>query len=466
MKNIVWIFIAVNLLFFHTRGLFYSDDGYILNSALRVLHGQIPYKDFHFAYTPVSIFIELFSFKLFGVSILSSRIVAAAISFLTCLIIFKLSSHITKKRIEQFAPIFIYVAWIPTHSNFIFPTPLAITTGLLTCLFVLSKKYFWAGVFTAITFLCKQNFGAVLFLNSLFILFIPKLNKQEFIKQYSKGLLVVCSLFVAYLIGTNSLVDFLNDFRTYTFSRIVEQQTLSTSFFYGFSFLSIAKLLFYLSPLLISASAFIFSFKHNRKFIFLATFVILFYIIGIRPTTDYIHLTPLLSLTGVPLLILSDAKQKIVRQLIILTSCSIILMGFYTGLFFNYYRWNPRLLENNYFVQNPRIRIFAFDDKLSQTSKLIENVTKPEDYVFIDSYNPIYYFVADRQNPTKFDLLEGGLFYHKYKSELVTDINRHRTKLIIADPDKNIAFLGKDILQGYELKQSYYGLGFFDKINK
>ncbi len=34
------------LIFFHFRGVIFYDEGYILNSALRVAHGEVPYRDF------------------------------------------------------------------------------------------------------------------------------------------------------------------------------------------------------------------------------------------------------------------------------------------------------------------------------------------------------------------------------------------------------------------------------------
>src|SRR5260370_5071902 len=71
------------LIFFHIRGVIYNDEGYILNSALRILHGQVPYRDFDFAYTPLSIFTTAIFLKIFGVSVFSGRFASFTISLLS-----------------------------------------------------------------------------------------------------------------------------------------------------------------------------------------------------------------------------------------------------------------------------------------------------------------------------------------------------------------------------------------------
>ena len=83
------IYISI-LVFFHTKGAIYYDEGYILNSALRITNGQIPYKDFDMAYTPLSFLTTALFFKIFGISVLSGRLVALIISILSTFVLYKI----------------------------------------------------------------------------------------------------------------------------------------------------------------------------------------------------------------------------------------------------------------------------------------------------------------------------------------------------------------------------------------
>ncbi len=426
-------FVLLVLFYFHTRGLFYSDEGYILNSAQRVLSGQIPYKDFHFAYTPLSILFDLISFKIFGVSMLSSRIMAIILSFSTTFIMWQIGKRLSPQKLIQFIPPLLYLAWGPSHSNFIFPTQLAISFGLLTCLLVLRKNFCWAGVATTLTILSKQNFGAALLVSVVVFFFFLKKKNTDTLKQFSKGLFLSSIFFIAYLFVTGSFQSFISDMNIYTIQRIVTGGTLSTAFFYGISPFALAKSFFYLSPLIVSILAFIAAFKKNKEILFIFIFCLLFYIIGIRPTTDYIHLTPLISLIGIPLLFLiQHSKKEKPNFIFIALTLFLVFLGFYTGIFKQYYRWNPRLLENNFFLSDKRMRIFAFDSQIEGIVSEIKSKTKPGDYIFVTYYSPLFYFVSQRANPTKFDLIESTDFYASSKKEIISDIEKHHTKIIVS----------------------------------
>src|SRR6266487_1075615 len=68
------------LIFFHFRGVTYYDEGYILNSGLRIAHGQVPYRDFDMAYTPLSFLTVAAFLKVFGESVFAGRLVALVVS--------------------------------------------------------------------------------------------------------------------------------------------------------------------------------------------------------------------------------------------------------------------------------------------------------------------------------------------------------------------------------------------------
>ena len=76
------LIILVSLLFFHTRGIIFHDGGYILQTAERLVKGEIIYKDFDFVYTPLSVYITAILFKFFGQSVLVERIFSMFLSLI------------------------------------------------------------------------------------------------------------------------------------------------------------------------------------------------------------------------------------------------------------------------------------------------------------------------------------------------------------------------------------------------
>ncbi len=94
----------------------------------------------------------------------------------------------------------------------------------------------------------------------------------------------------------------------------------------------------------------------------MSSFVLLFYVSGVRPTTDYIHLVPLLSLIGIPLVLLMNKKNQ---TSVLFVSIVFIVVGFYSALFKGYYKWEAPVIEDVYFISQKNIKIWA-DQKYAQ----------------------------------------------------------------------------------------------------
>jgi hypothetical protein len=64
---------------------------------------------------------------------------------------------------------------------------------------------------------------------------------------------------------------------------------------------------------------------------------------------------------------------------------------------------------------------------------LIEH-TKPGDYTFIYPYNPMYYFLADVKNPTRFSILVYNINTNKQFNEAIKNIEQKQVKYVLWDP--------------------------------
>ncbi len=109
------------LIYFHLHGIVIGDEGHILLSSEKILSGMLPYRDFDFDYTPLSIFLTAFSFKALGASVLSSRILMIGLSLLSSLLIFKIVHYSTKNRLYSTLATLLFVSWGPPHINFSSP---------------------------------------------------------------------------------------------------------------------------------------------------------------------------------------------------------------------------------------------------------------------------------------------------------------------------------------------------------
>lgn len=441
------------LSYFFIRGFIFIDEGYFLHASQRFIHGQIPYKDFDFIYTPGTLFITGLFFKIFGESIVTGRILILLIGIASSCMIYILTRHISKNKIFPYLSVFIYLSWLPTHINFPWPVTFAIFTGLITLYYFLPKNQnlFLAGFFAFFTFLFKQNFGVAVLANSFLIfIFNKRLKNFKYAFKFLLGFLTLALLFLIYLLKTDSLFSFFNTLITST-SKIVLEGNLSNSFpKLENNIRSTFKFFFYLSPIIFSLFALI----NSRKHFFLTSFVMTFYLFGIRPMTDYTHLIPLVSIMGFSLIALAENKSKIIKipthAFIIVT----IFLGFYTALFYNYYRWESPIITNRYFNKDQRIRIFTnekYKKALTEIIYIINKKTGKNDYIFVFPHAPIFYFIADRKNPTRhIDTAFLKFFSEKQQEKAINDLKNKSVELILTHWDKKD--WGIPIVEDYILK--------------
>jgi hypothetical protein len=404
------------LLFFHTHGLIIHDEGYILNSAQRIFTGQTIYKDFHFAYTPLSPYFISLAFILFGDSVLASRIMMILLSFVSSILVFSIIKRVTKRDIYAYLATSLYVAWGPSHINFAWPVMFVLPPTFFICYLILiyidtRKKLipFVVGLSSFVVFLFKQNFGIVLIPVITSFLLIRPIKKTHFI-NIIYGFIWGVILFTIYLLLTNSLLAFLMDFYNYTIEKVLTQNGLTTPFiYYDSSLLRMAgRTLIYLSPALFSLLTIVLLIYRKRYFLlFLPLMVLLFYVIGIRPTTDYVHIVPLLSLVGIPIVIsinqLPLSWVKLIGYTMLLV---LIFFGFETALYKGYYRWDIPLIRNTAFLDAPKANVFTnqiFKQDFISLKTIVDKRTTKNDYVFINTYTPLLYFLLDRRQPTGYD---------------------------------------------------------------
>jgi hypothetical protein len=426
------------------RGLTYYDEGYILNAALRTAHGQIPYKDFDMVYTPISFVYTAGFLKVFGESVLSERLGVLVLTFFSLTAIVILIRKFTKNIWLIALSVLFFIAWGPTHLNFAWPVMFAACFLLYATLFYLlgikrnSKKFFFlTGLMTVLVFLSKQNFGAGVFVVFLIaLIFLKSANKKIFLKHYLLGVISLSTIYFLYLLITSSLLPFIQNMYLYTLKRVVLDKGLDTPFLYEGSFIArVAKLIFYTLPLTISIACSWIVYKRDKNMLFIPLLIIIFYLLGVRPTTDYVHVTPLIALSFLPLLVLYKySKKLLIKASVIILLIILTFVGFYTAYYKGYYQWEASMNDYTYFSENSKLHIYLKKEQsvdATALQKYVDNKVGKNDYIFVNYYTPLVYFITDRENPTPYDLISTNQLPDSYQQNIIRILQQKKVKLVM-----------------------------------
>ena len=468
-KKITYFLLPILLLLFvHFRGLSFPDEGYILHSAQRILQGDILYKDFFMVYMPGSAYTAALSFLLFGQSILAGRLFAFILSLVTAWGIFLLLQKTTKNNTASYLATLAYVAWGPSHINYIWPTMLSITTSIFCLLFLQRaitlgklKDYFLAGITLGLTIITKQNFAVALFFTVLFALVQTKELTVKKIQNICAGALIPIILFLLSLLTTNSLNSFLDNIYLYTIKGIILENIYTTPFVHGdTNFDKFLNTIGYSFPLFISIASFIVLFLKKSQYAYVPLFVILFYVFSIRPTPDYIHIVPILALLGLPFAFLGSVKNGF-KKLYFALFVVFILAGFYSAIFKGFYRWETPLIhkgwttpliENSIFSNTASSLIFvdkSSEKNIRELSEFFQKNTSENEYIFVNYYSPMMYFITGTKNPTRFEIIDQSAFYKPFQDEIVQNIQENNVRFIISYKKNNGSFLEEFIRENY-----------------
>jgi 4-amino-4-deoxy-L-arabinose transferase-like glycosyltransferase len=142
------------------------DEGIVLQGAERILHGELPYRDFFSFYTPGSFYFVAFLFRLFGDSFLVARMSIAITAALCSVITYLLARRVCSRGIAVFVALLATMAgaafrFLVLHNHY---------STLLCCLslyaavrFLETQHSSWAfafGSLSSLTFLFEQSKGA------------------------------------------------------------------------------------------------------------------------------------------------------------------------------------------------------------------------------------------------------------------------------------------------------------------
>lgn len=204
---------------FYNRGLGLSVIGYSIAPAERVLQGEVPYRDFLFNYTPGILWVNALLMKMFGATLLATRIGLLAFKLFTLFTLFHLARRLTN-RWAALAPVALTLAWLGYQQVFnVYPDQYLMVFALVGLICMLNyddtgsaRWLLLCGLAAGAVFLFKHNVGILLIASGALAAAARELMTAGRIKGAAKavaiyvgGFAVIAAAFAAYLIYNRAL---------------------------------------------------------------------------------------------------------------------------------------------------------------------------------------------------------------------------------------------------------------------
>src|SRR5438477_1101631 len=455
-------------------GIDWRDEGLLAYGAVRVMHGEVPQRDFVSVQPPLSFYTAAGIFKLGGTSLVSLRVFGLSIFLLLPLLIYGVGRNFTGPILSFAAAAPACILGLP-YCNFV---PLAIWQGIAASLAVVllflpaaSSRQQWlafpAGLLTAISLFLRHDQAAYTIM-SIFVLAtarglvrgdaVPGTNLKHALLFWLAGIAIILipASLVWWRIGAlpemfRQLILF--PFTTYRktsslpFPRLIAWRSLwETS----------VVLLFYLPPF-VQAIALLYlvrssiSRQFRRREAILAFLVIwsaLFYLqVIIR--SDFTHLV----ITLPPFFLLTAFGWSIVREKIAnhrklysaLSAVFTVLVASFLWILHSFAL--PDVTRANELLTLDRggVRIEQAHVVADFVQRLQASVP-PERSMLALPYQPMFYFLCERRNPTRWNYLWPGDQTAQDHEHLIEEAERDPPAVVLLGQQREVAAFAPAII--------------------
>jgi len=209
------LFVTIKVIVHYPQNM---DEGISLSGAMRVISLEIPYRDFFRIETPGAIWMLALAFKVFGEKLIVARLLYLFFGLLLCYSIYIFSVELTHSpSLSLLPPMCFFFLNICGFLNFTTHIPsIAIALlGLQRLLLLRGKRdALISGLLFSLSFLFNQNVGAFAFAGGICVLAsIRWISRKpaETAAIFFAGFSIPFILFLAYLVLTGSLHEFLYD---------------------------------------------------------------------------------------------------------------------------------------------------------------------------------------------------------------------------------------------------------------
>jgi 4-amino-4-deoxy-L-arabinose transferase-like glycosyltransferase len=454
--------LSLAYLFLHVKVLWrIGDEGTLVYGAQLVAQGALPYRDFFEVMGPASFYWLGLFFKLFGANILVARGVLLLTGALTILLIYWMTRRIYRGPFDVLPGVFFLVICFPIWpgTNHHWDSNLFALLTVATFFLWQERRRWWllalAGVLAGLTSCFIQQKGVLLVLSLALAIWGTAHRAGPAKSRIASQLGILLAGFAGvggavllffYLSG--GLPDLLYANLIWPLTRYHQINQVP----YGFNLIypnlqpvfpfplgQVMTLLVALPlyiilclPFLLLGLAGVCCFqKSNRTRIFNAV-TLPYWTAGFALWISELHRKDIMHLVyGSPLLLIllfltwnycfEGRRVLKVIGLGLLTFCIILHGSFYT------------LAAAHARQQIATRRGVLYGFKPDTALKFLMDQTKPGDYVFVYPYYPMYYFLADVKNPTRYSILLYNINTEDQFEEVINNLKQKQVKYVLWD---------------------------------
>lgn len=445
----------------------YSDEGFKLDAAYRVLQGQVPYRDFYVLEGPLLYYVTAGAFALFGAKLLVGHWLMAAIATLTAAIVYALGRQVLNPRAAGYMTALWVVVGLPSwpmlHDRWL---------ATLLCLGATLAALAWlrcrqraalavAGLLYALGALTHQTVGGGLGL-SLGAVLLQERDRATWLRSLAAlagGALAPAALVALYFAATGALAPLLYDTFVSPFTQFMPHQTKiylpspydSTGAFQlaGVAELLVTALTMALAPVALALT--FGSLALHRAPLALRPVLLLYSLVGLGMLgVAATHATRYVVVTALPLSLvllvywlerlrrLGSPRRRRLTTIYLALVLALLPLGLHVTTFAVFvHPFDPA----RYAVETPRGRVFAETQPQARSLRLmldfIQARVPPGGSLWVGPTLPMLYFISGRHNPTPYDMIAISVYtWHDFE-QTAAILERSRPAAVIWAPATN-----------------------------
>ena len=458
----------------------WRDEGLLAYGTVRVMEHQVPHRDFVSLQPPLSYYTCAAVFKIAGTSLLSLRVFGLAVFFLLPLLIYAIGRNFMGQILSFVSAVPVCLIGMP-YMRFV---PFAIWQGIAASLaaallLILATRAgprwlaFPAGCLTAISLFLRHD-QAVYTCIAILVLLVSLRFSSDEIRNVTRvflfwlaGIAFICVPMLAIWWKIGALPEMFRQlvvfpFATYRktsalpFPGLLEQQ----------SFLDTATALLFYIPSIVQTIAFVYLAQAiiRRRFAFretVLTFLLvwsaLFYL-QVLVRSDLTHLL----MTLPPSFLLAAFGWFIIRDtirgvgyvdMIISTAVAIVVASF---LWILRPVVLPDMSQENDILNLPRggVRV-ARAEAIARFFENLQRVVPADQSILVLPYQPMFYFLSERRNPTRWNYLWPGDQTEEDYQNLVAQAERDPPAVVLLAERDEVAKFAPTLIE-YVREQYIY----------
>ena len=439
------------------------DEGIVLQGAERILHGQLPYRDFFSFYTPGSFYLTAFMLRLFGDSLPVARTLLVVFGAIFPVVTYALARRTCSRPISLFVAILVAITAAPYRfmvlHNWDSTFWACFAVYCAVCWIESSRSIFafFAGTFVSFTLLSEQSKGAGLCFGIMLAIVFFGFSTRKLARLPSLiiGFLCPIATTTAYFAYKHALRPMLQDLlwplqhysvanrvrygdqnwsdraRDLIFHsgptgfRIVKAIAVSPGFIVPILPIIAIALLLYWSVQLRRTST-----ERSAHYVLLTSLLSGLLVSVVIVRADIIHfmyLAPLfylvlvwiLDMRGLP----SRALSKIRPYLTLYVAGAFGLMG--AALFFAAVGARCRI-ETRRGTVLTREPDTVLEYAMSHTA--------PGEKILVYPYLPLYYYLTATESPSKYEYFQPGMSTPEQAEEIIASLKSNRVRTVFFEP--------------------------------